>query len=1103
MKMKHLLFLWCWVTALFLSASVHAQSSTVAISQVYGGGGNSGATYTHDFIELFNRGNAPISLTGWSVQYASATGSSWQKTNLSGNIQPGQYFLIQQAKGTGGTSALPTPDVSGTIALSGTAGKVALVNTITALAGTCPTAEGSVIDFVGFGTTVNCFEGTGPTAAPSNTTAVIRDANGCTDTNNNSADFAAGAPAPRNSTTVANPCLTGVVISINDVTVNEQNTGSTTATFTVTLSEPAATPVTFDIATQNGTATAGSDYTAKTLTAQSIPAGSTTYTFAVQVTSDTQAESDETFAVNLTNTVGAAPSSLSATGTITNDDGVAITPIYTIQGSGAASLLVGQNVTTTGVVTGDYQGSSSLNGFFMQDAAGDNSTATSDGIFVFAPNSVDVAVSQVVQVTGTVTEAFGQTQIGTVTNISPQGTATVTPTLINLPVATTGALEQLEGMLVTFPEKLTVSQNFTLARFGEVWLSADLDYPFEEVDGRLYNPTNFIDPTDTPANGVENDENNKAAVMAQQDLHDRASILLDDASGVQNPGTVPYLGSDNTLRVGSTVNNLTGILSFGFSAYRLQPTQAPAFTYAPRPLAPPSVGAANVKIASFNVLNYFNGNGSGGGFPTPRGADSQAEFDRQRVKIIAAIKSLDADVIGLLEIENDGDEATSAIADLVRGLNEATSPNTYDYIRDPANGGTGTDAIKVAFIYKPGAVTPIGAAIADANAVHNRPPLAQTFKLNATGETVTAVINHFKSKGGTGSGADADQGDGQAAFNATRVKQAEALVSFINTTVIPAVGDNDVILLGDLNAYNEEDPIDVLRAVGFINLFGPESYSYVFDGQSGSLDHALVTPSLYKQFTAGGKWHINADEPIFLDYNTEFNGAGFYEPTPFRSSDHDPVLVGLELTTPTISFTQPSATIKEDSGTYTVTLTASIAPASDQKIKININDYNLQYGEKKDYVTNPSGATGSFILTLAAGQTITSFTVAPDKNVASKKNTPQLDFNISEVSGGATIGIPSTFVLVIEDKKDITTNKISTYPNPATSQATIKVEHAGAGDITITLYDQAGTAVLSKKVHSSTDNLDTFVEVSQFRRGDYLLIVTTPNGTVRNHLLLK
>jgi hypothetical protein len=191
------------ITILLVLICFHSDAQVV-ISQVYGGGGNAGATYTHDFIELFNRGAAPVSLNGWSVQYNSATGTgTWQVTNLTNvTLQPGQYYLVQEAQGAGGTTPLPTPDVIGVIAMSATAGKVALVNNTTALTA-CPAG---LVDLVGFGATANCFEGTGPTPAPSNTLAVLRAANGCTDTDQNATDFATGAPAPRNTVTTLNPC---------------------------------------------------------------------------------------------------------------------------------------------------------------------------------------------------------------------------------------------------------------------------------------------------------------------------------------------------------------------------------------------------------------------------------------------------------------------------------------------------------------------------------------------------------------------------------------------------------------------------------------------------------------------------------------------------------------------------------------------------------------------------------------------------------------------------------------------------------------------------------------------------------------------------------
>jgi predicted extracellular nuclease/2',3'-cyclic-nucleotide 2'-phosphodiesterase (5'-nucleotidase family) len=565
-----------------------------------------------------------------------------------------------------------------------------------------------------------------------------------------------------------------------------------------------------------------------------------------------------------------------------------ITGIPAIQGSGASSPLVGTIVTTEGFVLGDFQPAGALGGFFLQDISGDGDPATSDGIFVLY-NSMEVNVGDRVRVTGTVMESFNRTQISSVTAVTilSSGNPLPVPSQISLPVTSQDDLERYEGMLVAFPQTLTVSDNFTLGRFGELRLSEG---------GRLFNPTSSVDPNDVPSSGTSNTANNIAAVNALLVSNNNRSIVLNDASNTQNPGTVPFIDPvTGSLRTGSTVTNVTGILDYAFNTYRIQPTLAPVFSYAPRP-AVPSVGSANLKVAAFNVLNYFNGDGLGGGFPTSRGANTPNEFTRQRDKIISAISQLDADVVGLIEIENDGSGANSAIADLVNGLNAVAGAGTWAFIADPtgANGNPGTDAIKQAIIYKPGRVTPQGLALADNNAVYSRPPIAQVFTLNSNAERFTVVVNHFKSKSCSGATvADVDQGDGQGCFNESRKLQAAALLTFVNTLVTTA-GDNDVVIVGDLNAYEEEDPIDILRAGGLIKVPNGD-YTYVFGGQTGTLDYALVTSSLFSSVTGAAAWHINADEPVFRDYNTEFNPTSAYAPDAFRSSDHDPVLVGLNM----------------------------------------------------------------------------------------------------------------------------------------------------------------------------------------------------------------
>jgi predicted extracellular nuclease len=349
-------------------------------------------------------------------------------------------------------------------------------------------------------------------------------------------------------------------------------------------------------------------------------------------------------------------------------------------------------------------------------------------------------------------------------------------------------------------------------------------------------------------------------------------------------------------------------MDFRFSNYRIQPVGAVDFTAANlRPAAPDPV-AGDLRIASFNVLNYFNGNGLGGGFPTERGAENPFEFDRQRTKIISALRTMDADVVGLMELENDA-SPNSAIADLVAGLNAATGAGTYAFVD---TGIIGTDAIKVGLIYKPAAVQPVGAWQILTTAVdsrfidtRNRPALAQTFEQAGSGEKLTVVVNHLKSKGSDCLPDDPDTGDGSGNCNGTRTLAAQALVDWIAGDPTGS-GDDDFLVMGDLNSYTFEAPIRTFVDAGYVNLIrafnGTSAYSFVFQGESGYLDHALATPSLDAQATSVTDWHINADEPSALDYNENFKSPGptghvttLFDPGPYRSADHDPVIIGLLL----------------------------------------------------------------------------------------------------------------------------------------------------------------------------------------------------------------
>jgi len=567
------------------------------------------------------------------------------------------------------------------------------------------------------------------------------------------------------------------------------------------------------------------------------------------------------------------------------------TAIYDIQGSGAASPLVGNIVTTMGIVTADFQNTSERSGFFLQEPSSDGNPATSDGVFVFN-TSFAVNTGDLVRLRGRVSEYYNLTEIGSVTSVLTCATAqSLGSTTVHLPVpdSMTAAdfWEQYEGMLVTIPETLTVAQSYNLGRYGQVMLSTERLYQFTHTDAPdVAGYTDFLE------------------YVA------RHSIILDDHSGAQNPTPVihpaPELTFTNTLRGGDlTAAALTGVVNYTFDDWVIDALASVPFTHAnPRPSTTPNVGGT-LRVVGTNLLNYFTTIDRGTGFwicgPSGdmecRGADSDAEFTRQRAKALNALATLDADVYGLVEIENN---ETASLQDLVDGLNAMLGAGTYAYID---TGTIGTDAIKTGLIYKPGSVTPMGNfAILDSsvdpafNSDANRPALAQTFQDNATGELFTVVVNHLKSKGSACSG-DPDLGDGQGNCNVTRTQAVKALVNWLNSDPTGS-GDSDFLLLGDMNSYSKEDPIRAFEKGSFTNLVkafgGREAYSYVFDGQWGYLDYALASKSLVSQVTGVGEWHINTDEPTAMDYN-DYNQAYLYDPAPIRVSDHDPVVVGLKL----------------------------------------------------------------------------------------------------------------------------------------------------------------------------------------------------------------
>lgn len=566
-------------------------------------------------------------------------------------------------------------------------------------------------------------------------------------------------------------------------------------------------------------------------------------------------------------------------------DASPVTLIHAVQGSGSASPMNGESVVLNGVVTQVLSGTS---GFFIQeeDSDADADPATSEGIFVFySGDAVLPNLGDLVCAAGEVEEFFDKTQLAVTQDVvvlSQGNQDSYTTTTISLPFVSAADVESLEGMYVEIGSALIVTDNFNLGRFGDVALSSE----------RLFIPTNVHAPL-----------SQEALDLAASNALNR--LLLDDDNSSQNPDPVVFptggLSASNTLRGGDQVTQLEGALDYSFGNYRIAPAIPPTFVQA-NPREPlPDISRGNVTVAALNVLNLFNGDGQGGGFPTPRGADDLVEYDRQLVKTVNALNAMDADIVGLMEIENDGFGPLSTIAQLVDELNTVAGEGAYAFV--DAGGQIGTDAIAVGFIYKPASVTPVGDAQLNTADIFNRPPVAQIFALE-NGEQLTVVVNHFKSKGGcrSATGLDADQNDGQACFNARRTQQSQTLVAWLQSNQVLSTQSN-VLIVGDLNSYAKEDPIAALEAEGFTNMIetyqGADAYSYTFGGEVGYLDHALASASLLEKATDAIEWHINSDEPRILDYNLEFKSTqqqiDFYAPDVFRMSDHDPVMVSFDL----------------------------------------------------------------------------------------------------------------------------------------------------------------------------------------------------------------
>lgn len=804
-----------------------AVSTTLVINEVYVNGGSSGATYTHKYVELFNKTTSPINLSGMSVQYRApaSTGNSTGVVALTGTIPAGGYFTIQGGSNGSNGAAVPGVDqASGSLNPGNAGGTITLASVATAVD---PSTSTAVVDKVGWGTS-NAPEGTA--ASGNSVTKSLSRSGTSADTDNNSADFTATDGTPD---------------AVNGGTTQPPDPGTPDE---VTIAE--------------------------------------------------------------------------------------------IQGTGAASPLVNDTVATEGVVTAAFP-TGGFNGFYIQTGGEDTTPGASDGIFVYEPGFAStIEVGDSVEVEGVVKEFSSLTEIDAtkVTELTEPLAPAVPNTVLpgadcSLPgddcltgAALDAAREEFEGeaFLPTAPMTVTDSYDFgatSSSFFGEIGIAAASDIP-------LVTPTEVIDAQDTDA-------------IADRVAYNTAHlVILDDGSSANYWNTsntagaqdqpVPWLTKDHTVRVGAGVTfDEPVVLDYRFG-WKLQPARQVVgeptglVTFEQdRPAAPAPVGG-NLKLATFNVLNYFTTFGgdvagctayvdrdenpiatrSCSGDNGPRGAWDQVNFERQQAKIVNAINTMDADIVSLEELENsrtvDGADRDEAISALVDALNEAAGSTRWAYVPSPSTLPATEDVIRNGFIYDPATAKPVDeSVIYDGPEFDNaRDPLAQVFmgRASLSSQKFAVIVNHFKSKG-----SGVNDGTGQGNANPDRVAQATALAEFAEDFVADR-GTDRIFLTGDFNAYSMEDPVQVLEAAGYESLEStddPDEESYSFGGTSGSLDHVFANAAARELVTGVDLWEINANESVFYQYSRyNYIGTDLYTPSVYAASDHNPEVVGLQLPAP-------------------------------------------------------------------------------------------------------------------------------------------------------------------------------------------------------------
>jgi predicted extracellular nuclease len=883
-----------------LPGSARAAGATVVVSQVYGGGGNTGAPFANDFIELLNRGTTTASLDGWSLQYASATGTgnlganAGQLTELAGvSLAPGQYLLVQEASNAAVGAPLPAPDVTDAtpINMSATGGKVALVDTTTPLgcnggSTPCPsTALERIVDLVGYDG-ANFFEGTGPAPAGSNTAAVVRLAGGCTDTDDNAADFSAGAPVPRNTASAPNPCPANQPVVANcDGPLSTIQGTAATAQVSASDDDGRVTSIAIDGVTPSpapGSITLGGLVPAPVAGGQA--------TAAVTVDASTPVGS---YAVSL-HAANDDPAPQSATCTLAVNVVVA-TAIHDIQGAGHLSPRNGQTVAgVTGIVT-----AGSRNGFWLQDPGPDSDPATSEGLFVFTSSAPTVAVGDSVVVGGRVSEfrpggASGAANLTTTELTGPA--VTVLSSGNPLPAAT------VVGTGGRVPPSEVIEDDAT----GDVESSGAFDPASDGIDFYESLEGMRVQLDDAVATGPRS---TFGEIPVVGDGGANASVRTGRGGIVVRPGDFnpERVFLDDTLAPTPTVDvgdrfpgAVVGVLDYSFGNFKLEVTATPTVTSGglAREVTAPT-GANQLAVATFNVENLDPG-------------DPPSKFDQLAGLIVNHLRA--PDLVAVEEIQDDNGPtdngvvtADTTFGKLIAAVQAAGGP-TYDFRQiDPVNdqdGGEPGGNIRVgllfrtdrglAFVDRPGggstdATTVVGAGdathlsfspgrIDPGNSAFDssRKPLAGEFTYN--GHHLFVIANHFNSKGGD----DPLFGRAQPptlVTEAQRLQQATVVGDFA-ASLEAADPDAEVMVLGDLNDFEFSPPLATLKAKALHDLIETlppdERYTYDFEGNSQALDHILLSDSLFAQPFAYDAVHVNSEFAV-------------------QASDHDPQVARITL----------------------------------------------------------------------------------------------------------------------------------------------------------------------------------------------------------------